>query len=124
MIVQSKGRKKVSAGMKQFHRKKKLYDKGSRPTLTKTGEKKTRVDRIRSGERKSRILTTNTVNVYIPNEKKFKKGAIKNVAENQSNRHYARANIMTKGAIIETELGKAKITSRPGQENTINATLI
>ena len=59
-----------------------------------------------------------------PKDKKFKKAAIKNVIENSSNRHYARANIMTKGAVIETELGKAKITSRPGQEGVINATLI
>jgi len=124
MITQSKGRKKVSGGMKKLHRKKRLYDKGSRPTLTKIGKIKTRVDRIRGDRTKSRILATDIVNVYDPKEKKFKKVAIKNVVESPANRHHARANIMTKGAIIETELGKARITSRPGQESTINATLI
>ena len=101
-----------------------LYDKGSRPTLTKIGKTKTRVDRMRSSRKKFRLLAADTVNVYDPKEKKFKKVAIKNVAESPANRHHARANIMTKGAIIETELGKARITSRPGQEATINATLI
>ena len=110
--------------MKQSHRKKKLYDKGSRPTLTKAGKTKTRVDRIRGGHTKARILMTDIVNVYMPKEKKFKKVTVKNVTENPSNRHYARANVITKGSVVETELGKAKITSRPGQENTINATLI
>ena len=124
MITQSKDRKKVSSGMKKLHRKKRLYDKGGRPLLTRVGETKVRVDRVRSGASKQRILRTNIANVYDPKEKKFKKAAIKNVGESPSNRHHARANIMTKGSIIETDLGKAKITSRPGQEGTINATLI
>ena len=52
------------------------------------------------------------------------KTEIISVVENPANIHYVRRNIMTKGAIIETELGKAKITSRPGQTGTINAILI
>ena len=124
MISQSKGRRKVSGGMKQLHRKKRLYDRGSRPTLTKLGETNIRQDRVRSSAVKQRILRINVANVYDPKEKKFKKAVIKTVAETPSNRHYARANIMTKGSIIETELGKARITSRPGQEGRINATLI
>ena len=35
-----------------------------------------------------------------------------------------RRNILTKGAIIETDAGKAKITNRPGQEGTVNAVLV
>lgn len=124
MIAQSKDRKKVSSGMKQLHRKKRLYDKGSRPILTRVGKTKVRKDRVRSGAEKLRILRIDVANVYDPKEKKFKKAVIKNVGENPANRHYARANIMTKGSIIETDLGKARVTSRPGQEGAINATLI
>jgi len=32
--------------------------------------------------------------------------------------------ILTKGAIVETELGKVKITSRPGQDGVLNGVLI
>ncbi len=124
MITQSKDMRKVSSGVKQAHRKKRLYDMGSRPTLTKLGKAKVRSDRIKGGSSKIRILLASIVNVYDPKEKKFSKAAIKTVLENPANRHYARANIMTKGAIIDTELGKARITSRPGQEGAINATLI
>ena len=46
------------------------------------------------------------------------------VVENPANRHFVRRNIMTKGTVIETEKGKARITSRPGQDGTINAVLI
>ncbi len=124
MITQSKDLRKVSGGIRQAHRKKRLYDFGRRATLTKLGETKVRSDRLMSGASKMRVLMTKVANVYDPKEKKFRKAAIKTVLENPANRHYARANIMTKGAIIDTELGKAKITSRPGQEGTINATLI
>ncbi|HJJ40868.1 MAG TPA: 30S ribosomal protein S8e, partial [Methanocorpusculum sp.] len=33
-------------------------------------------------------------------------------------------NLMTKGAVISTDLGKARIVSRPGQDGVINAVLI
>jgi len=46
------------------------------------------------------------------------------VLENPANRHFVRRNILTKGTIIETVKGKAKITGRPGQEGMVNAVLI
>ena len=52
-----------------------------------------------------------------------KKAKIISVAENKASRHFLRRNIITKGAVIETELGKAKVTSRPGQHGVINAVL-
>ena len=124
MISQSKDMVKVSAGRKHPHRKKRLYDMGSRPTLTKIGSAKVRLDRVRGGNSKLRVLRTKIANVYDAKAKSFKKAAIKNVAENPANRHHTRANIMGKGTIIETEFGKARITNRPGQEGMVNAVLI
>jgi len=46
------------------------------------------------------------------------------VVSSEANRHFVRRNIITKGAIVRTEAGDAKITSRPGQEGAINAVLI
>ena len=46
------------------------------------------------------------------------------VVENSANPNYVRQNIITKGSIIETEKGKAKVTSRPGQHGVVNAVLI
>ena len=124
MLTQSRSRKKVSGGTKKLHRKKKLYEKANLPALTKIGKKYVRTNRIRSGKEKLRIIRTEDANVYDPKSKQFKKAKIKTVEENKANRHYARANIMTKGAIINTDMGKARITNRPGQEGTINAVLI
>ena len=35
-----------------------------------------------------------------------------------------RRNIITKGSIVETKLGKAKVTCRPGQEGSVNGVLL
>jgi len=49
---------------------------------------------------------------------------IETVELNGANRNYVRRNIITKGAIIQTTLGKAKVTNRPGQDGSINAVLV
>ena len=38
--------------------------------------------------------------------------------------NYVRRNILTKGAIVETELGRARITSRPGMDGIISGVVI
>ena len=80
--------------------------------------------RARSNIRKVRTLSTETANLYDPKEKKYSQVKIKSVLDNPANKHYVRRNIMTKGTVIDTEKGKAKITSRPGQDGVINAVLI
>ena len=69
------------------------------------------------------LLTADQVNVC---DKKGKatKVEIINVVENPANPHLVRRNIITKGAIVETKLGKVRITSRPGQEAALNGVLI
>ena len=62
--------------------------------------------------------------VIDPKTNKTTKAEIVSVVENTANVHYVRRNIMNKGAIIETKLGKARVTSRPGQSGTINAVLL
>jgi len=44
--------------------------------------------------------------------------------DNPADRNLARRGIVTKGAIIQTSLGKAVVTSRPGQDGVLNAVLI
>lgn len=55
---------------------------------------------------------------------KMAKVKMSNVIETPSNRHYARANLLVKGAIVQTELGKAVITNRVGQDGVVNGKLI
>ena len=46
------------------------------------------------------------------------------MSNNQANRYFTRANIITLGAVLETELGKARVTNRPSQDGVVNAVLI
>jgi small subunit ribosomal protein S8e len=73
---------------------------------------------------KLRLLKCDVANVTDPKTGVAKKVKIETVVENPANLHYVRRNILTKGAIIKTELGKARITSRPAQDGAVNAVLI
>jgi small subunit ribosomal protein S8e len=63
-------------------------------------------------------------NVTDPKSGKTKKVKILDVEENPANIDFSRRKIITRGAVINTEAGKAKVTSRPGQSGIVNAILI
>jgi len=62
--------------------------------------------------------------INVRTKDKSKKVEIKNVLETPSNRFLARQNVVTKGTIVDTELGKVKVTNRPSQEGNVNGILI
>ena len=100
------------------------FERGRETLLTTIGPIRTKEIRTRGGHQKTILLSTNISNVLDPKTGKTTKAEIKTVLENKANPHYVRRNIITKGAIIETTAGKAKVTSRPGQEGVVNAVLI
>ena len=53
-----------------------------------------------------------------------KRSKVISVVENISDPNFVRRNIITKGAIVETDAGYARITSRPGQVGILNAVLV
>jgi small subunit ribosomal protein S8e len=114
--------KKISGGRYVHHRKKKAYEKAGQKKVIKLGEEKRKTRRIKGGNKKTFLLRTNFVNVW--DKGKTKRVEIKNVIETPSNRFLARQDIVTKGTIVETELGKVKITNRPAQEGITNGILI
>ena len=116
------GRKKTG-GRYIARKKKKKYELSRAQRIVKINLTKKKKIRTSGGKEKQVLLACNIVNV-IDKKNKSKKVAIKNVVETKANRFWARQNRLVKGAIIETEIGKAKITNRPGQEGCINAVLI
>lgn len=117
----NKGRK-ISGGKYVKSRKKKKYERPGNPRVVRLGTEKTKVLRIMGGNKKSFLLVAKFVNVRTGSH--VKRVEIKNVVETPSNRFLARQNIITKGAILDTELGKIKVTNRPGQESVVNGILI
>jgi small subunit ribosomal protein S8e len=124
-LSQLKSLRKLSGGRyKQQGRKKKAYELGRGPALTKIEKRRARSVRTMGNNQKVRVLSSDIANLYDSKAKKYEQVKIKAVSENPANRHFIRRNIMTKGTVIETEKGKARVTSRPGQDGTVNAVLI
>ncbi|NPA38371.1 MAG: 30S ribosomal protein S8e [Candidatus Nanohaloarchaeota archaeon] len=123
-VWHSRSLKKKTGGSISRHRKHKKYEKGSNPTYTKVAEKeKRKAVRVRGGNTKLRLVKAVYANVT-DKTGKIKKVKILEVVENKANVHFVRENIITKGAVIKTEIGKAKVVNRPGQEGVINAVLL
>ena len=121
---QRRSKKKTTGGKYLKSRKKRKFELGRESALTKVGKKVAKNIRVRGARLKTRLLVAEFANVIDPKTKKYEKVKIKTVIENSSNRHYVRRNIITKGCIIDTEKGKAKVTSRPGQDGIVNAVLV
>ena len=105
-------------------RGKRKFEIGRETHLTTPGKLKVKQVRTHGNNRKTRMLYGDIAYVVDPKTKQTVKTEIITVVENAANIHYVRRNIMTKGAIINTKIGKARITSRPGQNGTINAVLL
>ncbi len=124
MIWQGRSRRKPTGGLYRPHRKKRKYEMGRPQVETLIGERKIKKVRVRGGGYKIKLFRDQYANVYVPKEGKVVRVEIKRVVENPAHVHYARRNVITKGAIIETSLGLARVTNRPSQEGVINAVLI
>ena len=114
--------RKISGGKYHAERKKRFHEKQRQERVVSLKETKTKQLRIRGGHKKTVLLNADIVNISING--KTKKAEIKNVLETPQNSFLARQNRLMKGSIIETSLGKARITNRPSQEGHINAVLI
>jgi small subunit ribosomal protein S8e len=117
-------KRKKTGGKKRIWRKKRKYEMGGVPTETELGETRLKVERVKGGLFKIRLLRAEWANVYDPEAKKVSKTKILKVIENPANREYSRRGVISKGAIIETEMGRAIVVSRPGQDGVVNARLL
>ena len=118
-----RSKRKASGGRYHPARGKNKYELVGIPALTKLDEPKLKKERTMGGNQRNKLLSSNVANL-VGKDGKIVKTKITNVIDNPADKHMARRNIMTKGSIIETEQGKAQITSRPGQDGIINAILI
>ena len=76
------------------------------------------------GNFKLKLFSSSYINVTNPSTNKTQKVKIIRFESNQASKDLNRRHILTKGAIVETEIGKARITSRPGQHGVLNGVLI
>ncbi len=117
-------KKKPSGGRTRSYRGKRRSERGSFPTETVRGEPKRKITRGRGGNAKVRLISERYVNIVDPSSGKTERVEILRVMKSPSNVDYDRRGVITKGTMIETSLGTARVTSRPGQEGILNAVLV
>jgi small subunit ribosomal protein S8e len=124
MRWQGKAWRKPTGGRVKLARKKRLSELGRDVLLPRLGKPKRKNIRTRGGNKKIVLLGAEVANVTDRKTGKTARVKIQSVIANPANPHWVRRNIITKGAIIQTDLGRARVTSRPGQVGMVNAVLI
>lgn len=123
-IWHEKSKRKITGGLIHQNRKTKKYDMGNEPLKTVIGKRKVKTVKTRGGNQKMKLRADENVNVVDKTTKTVKKVKILDVIENKANPHFVRQKIVTKGALLKTELGTTRVTSRPGQNGVIEAVLV
>lgn len=119
---QFKSKRAVSGKKYILMRKKRLSELAGLTTETLIGKLRVKVKRVQGGNSKVSLLSHEEV--CINDKNKTIKLKITGVEQNPANVNYTRRNIITKGAIVKTEKGNVKITSRPGQTGTLFGILL
>ncbi len=122
-LWQGKSRRKKSGGLRFYNRKKRRFEIGREIEPLELGPTSKKTVRTRAAHSKTILTGENWLNAYDPSNGKTKRLKVLTVTANPANPHYVRRNIITKGAIVETDEGKARITSRPGQHGILNGVL-
>ncbi len=120
------GRSKRLASGARYHyaRKKKIYEMGRPAADTVIGPRKIKMVRTRGGNVKLKTYLEDVINVSDPATGKTEKVPIEELVSNPASTEYTRRKIITKGAILNTKMGKVRVTSRPGQDGVLNGVII
>ena len=124
MQWQGESVRKITGGRRRPAQMKRRAEIGLAPVDTHIGEDRRRIIRTFGGNDKVRALRASVANVTNPKSGETRQVKIEKVEENGANPNYVRRNLLTKGAVIKTEIGRARIMSRPGQHGIINALLL
>ena len=120
--IENLGTSKVTGGRRHPLRSRRKYEMDRFPNEAIIGEQITITRKVRGKNVKTAIKTIDSVNLAI--DSKIKRVKIIKVLENATNNDYQRRGIISKGAVLETEAGKCRVVSRPGQHGTVNAILV
>ncbi|MEW6588421.1 MAG: 30S ribosomal protein S8e [Thermoproteota archaeon] len=114
---------KITGGRRVPLRTRRKYEIDRFPNEAVMGQQVTVTRSVRANHVKIGLKTIDFVNLALEGGK-VKKSKILKVLENTTNNDYQRRGVISKGAVLETEDGKCRVVSRPGQHGTVNAVLI
>ena len=122
--IENLRKRKETGGKRRPYANRKASEGDDYAFETAVGETVRSPKRTRGGSWNFGLRYANTANVYDPSTKKTVKTEIVRVTANPANREYERRGVMTRGATIETKLGKARVTSKPSDDGVVNGVLI
>ncbi len=121
--VENLATSKITGGRRILLRVRRKYEIDRYPNEPIYGAQVTVTRRIRGNNKKTALKSIDFVNLAT-GEAKVKKSKIIKVLDNATNNDYKRRGIITKGAILETQEGKCRVISKPGQNGIVNAILL
>jgi small subunit ribosomal protein S8e len=122
--VENLAKRKFTGGRKIASRGRRNFEIDRYPNEATIGTIDTITRTVRGGNTKTAFKTTDFANVTDPASNKTVRSKILRVTKNFANKDYERRGVISKGALIETEAGPARISSRPGQHGMVNAIAI
>jgi small subunit ribosomal protein S8e len=122
--VENLRKRKETGGKRRPYRGRKASEADDYAFETAVGEMASDPKRSRGGKWKFGLRQANKANVFDPSTNRTVKAEIVRVTANPANREYERRGVITRGATIETDLGSAKVTSKPSDDGVVNAVLI
>jgi len=121
--VENLATSKITGGRRVPLRIRRKYETDRYPNEPINGSQVTVTRRVRGNNKKTALKSIDFVNLAT-GDAKVKKSKIIKVLENTTNNDYKRRGIITKGAILETQEGKCRVVSKPGQNGIVNAILL
>lgn len=116
-------KRKITGGRRKASRSRRAYERDRYPVETTIGEDEVVTRRVRGGGIKVAAKRVQYANV-VDESNKVVRVKILGLIKNPASKDYERRQVITKGAVIKTELGLARVTSRPGQNGVVNAVLV
>lgn len=123
MKDRSRSLRKPSGGRLVANRKGRQYAKVNDPVMPKIGETKRRSARTIGGNIKFQVIQGDKITVH-DKQNKASVATIESVVENAADRNFQIRNIFNKGAVVKTDKGLVRITSRPGQTGSLSGVLV
>ena len=121
--VENLATSKTTGGRRHPLRIRRKYEIDRYPNEAVNGAQMTVTRRVRGNNRKTALKSIDFVNLATGDAKVVKTKILK-VLDNATNNDYKRRGIITKGAVLETQEGKCRVVSKPGQNGIVNAVLI
>lgn len=122
--IHSRSKRRSTGALVRKAKGKRKRELGKPPIETRLGSEKKKIIRTKGGGSKIKLFNIDYVNVVNQKTGKIEKVPIKKVEINHCSVDYSRRSIITKGAILDTELGYVRVTSRPGQSGILNAVMV